>query len=119
MNEFQEQILEHYHNPRNFFKPNWTPTKSAKLQNLSCGDEIELFLLIENNKVKDVSFQGEGCSIALASASLLTEQIKNKSLKFLKKYTIEKLLSLIGIPLTPSRTKCATLSFETLTETLK
>jgi len=119
MNDYQEQILDHYHNPRNYYSPKWMPTHKAKLQNLSCGDELELFLLVEKDEIKEVAFQGEGCSISIASASLLTELIIGQDLNFIKNITSDKILSIIGIELTPTRMKCALLSLDTLNKALK
>ncbi len=107
MNDFQEQILENYKNPQNFGKPEWEPSTLAKSQNISCGDEIEMFLLVENNLIRDIKFEGRGCSISIASASLLTQEFKNKSINY--DFTINSLKKLLGIPLTTSRLVCATL----------
>ncbi len=113
MNDYQEQILDHFHNPRNYGIPEWSPTHKKKLQNLSCGDEIEVFLLVENNIINKISFIGEGCSISIASASLLTEELKGKSLDFIHDFTIDKLIDILGIQLTTTRIKCANLALET------
>ena len=110
---YQENILDHYKNPRN----------SGKIENASvhhheynplCGDEIELFLVIKDKKVADVKFHGKGCAISQASASLLTEEIKGKNIEYLKKMTKENILELLGISLSPVRLKCALLSLDTL-----
>ena len=112
MNDYQEQILDHYHNPRNFGKPLWIPTHTQKLQNLSCGDEVEIFLLIEEGIVEQVAFTGEGCSISIAAASLYTEEIKGKQVDYIDKFTIDNMLELLGIKLTTSRLRCANLVIE-------
>ena len=110
---YQENILDHYKNPRN----------AGKIENASvhhheynplCGDEIELFLVIKDKKVVDVKFNGKGCAISQASASLLSEEIKGKSIDELKKMTKENILELLGITLSPVRLKCALLSLDTL-----
>jgi len=110
---YQENILDHYKNPRN----------SGKIENASvhhheynplCGDEIELFLVIKDKKIADVKFHGKGCAISQASASLLTEEIKGKNIEYLKKMTKENILELLGISLSPVRLKCALLSLDTL-----
>ncbi len=118
MNDYQEQILDHYHNPRNFGKPAWVPTHSKKLQNLACGDEVEVFLLVDSNIIRDASFTGEGCSISIASASLFTEEIKQKSINYLQSFTIENMLEILGIKLTSSRMRCANLIVEASKESL-
>jgi nitrogen fixation NifU-like protein len=110
MNEYQEQLLDHYKNPRNFGKPDWQADAQNKQINISCGDEIEFFLKISRDlRIEDVSFIGRGCSISIASASLLSEEIKNKELSYVKNLTEHSILKLIGIPLTIQRSTCATL----------
>ena len=111
---YQENILDHYKSPRNFGKIENASVHHHEYNPL-CGDEIELFLVIdENKKVADVKFQGKGCAISQASASLLSEEIKGKSIEELKKLTKENILELLGIPLSPVRLKCALLSLDTL-----
>jgi nitrogen fixation NifU-like protein len=112
MNPFQEQILDHYKNPRNFGKPTWSPTHTKKIQNLSCGDSIEIFLLIEEEIIKDVAFIGEGCSIAIAATSLLLEDLKGKSKEVAELIELDNLLNIMGIELTTARKVCANLSVE-------
>ena len=111
---YQENILDHYKSPRNFGKIENASVHHHEYNPL-CGDEIELFLVIdENKKVADVKFQGKGCAISQASASLLSEEIKGKRIEDLKKLTKENILELLGIPLSPVRLKCALLSLDTL-----
>lgn len=114
MNEFQEQILDHYKNPRNSGRPEWKSDKVSSSENLSCGDKITMYLLLEDEKVKDVKFEGEGCSICIASASLLTDEIKGKELEEINKIKEDDILEFIGIELSPSRVKCAILSLDAL-----
>ncbi len=87
--------------------------------NLSCGDEIEIYLEVKDNKIKDAKFQAKGCAISIASADILLENIKNKSLNQIKNLTKEDLLKLLGIELTPTRLKCALLSLNTLNKAIK
>ncbi|BCX13599.1 MAG: iron-sulfur cluster scaffold-like protein [Candidatus Dojkabacteria bacterium] len=113
MNEQQQILLDHYHDPRNFGKLD-SATHIAKSQNLSCGDEIEVFLEVENDVVKKMKFVGEGCSISIATASMWTEFIVGKTVKEVKALDYEDTLDLIGIPLTTSRLKCAMLSLDAI-----
>lgn len=119
MNEFQEQILEHYKKPNNTGDITWNPTHQSKSSNLSCGDEIEVKLFIEDNIVKEVNFLGEGCSISIAAASLFTDYIKNKSVEDVKEMNFEDLLEIIGIELTPTRQKCASLVYDSVQKAIK
>lgn len=118
MNSQQEVILDNYKNPQNTGDHGWEPTHSAKSQNLSCGDSIEMKLLIEDGKLKDLRFVGEGCSIAIASASILSQEIKGKDIKDIEEMNVEDVLSLIGIDLTMSRQKCAMLSLDAIQNAL-
>ena len=110
---YQENILDHYRSPRNFGR-----LENASIhhheKNPLCGDEIDLFLIVENDKVKDAKFHGHGCAISQASASMLTEKIKGKSIAELEKLTKDDVLEMLGIPLSPVRLKCALLSLDTL-----
>ena len=91
---YQEIILDHGKNPRNLGKfDNFN--KDAKGHNPLCGDKVHLFLkLDENKKVDDISFEGEGCAISMASASIMTDLMKGKSEKDAKEI-IEKFLDMI------------------------
>ena len=77
---YNDIILEHYQNPYNKKSPDKYNFKEEG-QNPLCGDQITLFLLVENNKIEDISFQGQGCSISIASSSILTSMIKGLSVK--------------------------------------
>ena len=110
---YQEQILDHYKAPRNFGKIENASVHHHE-KNPLCGDEIDMFLTIKDNKVADVKFSGHGCAISQASASMLTESIKGKGIEELKKLTKENILELLGIPLSPVRLKCGLLSLDTL-----
>ncbi len=119
MNDAQQIILEHYHSPTHFGKPQWIPTHTQKLQNLSCGDEIEVYLLVENNIIKDVAFVGEGCSISIAATSILLGDIIGKDIDYVMKYKLEDLVTTLGITLTVSRLKCANLGLEAIKKSLE
>ncbi len=111
---YQENILDHYKHPRNF-----GTIKNASVhhheKNPLCGDELDLYLVIDNHKIiADVKINGHGCAISLASASMLSEKIKGKTLAELEKLTKDDILEMLGIPLSPVRLKCALLSLDTL-----
>ena len=91
---YKEIILDHGKNPRNFGKCNGY-NADASGHNPLCGDKVHLFLkLDENKKVDDISFEGEGCAISMASASIMTDLMKGKSEKDAKEI-IEKFLDMI------------------------
>ncbi|KKP37304.1 SUF system NifU family Fe-S cluster assembly protein [Candidatus Peregrinibacteria bacterium RIFOXYC2_FULL_33_13] len=109
MDLYQENILDHYKNPRNYGDLK-NVSKSVKESNPLCGDEIKMDFLLENGIVKDVKFSGNGCAISQASASMLTDEIKGKKVVEVLKMGKEDVLDLLGIDLSPARLKCALLS---------
>lgn len=111
---YQEAILDHYRNPRNVGKLE-APDLHARGDNPLCGDEVALYLkLDEKGRVADVKFQGQGCAISQASASLLTVHLKGQPLEEVRQVDKETALKLLGIPISPVRLKCAILSVEVL-----
>lgn len=115
---YQENILEHYKAPHNHGRIE-NPTTHNHAYNPLCGDEIDLYLIIENNTIKDVKFYGRGCAISQSSASMLTDRIKGKRLDEIRNITKEEILEMIGIPLSAVRLKCALLSLDTLRSSIK
>ncbi len=113
-----EEIIDLYQHPRNFGKLK-KPTVSYEEANVFCGDKIRMDLEIKNDQMVDVAFGGNGCAISIASASLLTDMVLGKKLALMKKITKEDLLKKLNIVLTPTRLKCAWLSFEVLQKALK
>ena len=110
---YRDYILDHYKNPRNAGTlPGATNTYHDN--NPLCGDEITMSLLIDDDKVKDVRFEGKGCAISQASASILTEEIKGKTLDEVKAIDRQHVLENLGIPISPARVKCALLGLKTL-----
>ncbi len=110
---YRENILDHFKNPRNFGKLN-APTFTHLEFNPVCGDQIELFVKLENNEVKDAKFTGGGCAISVASASMLTEKIKGMQFEKLKKLKESEILEMIGVPLGVVRKKCGLLPLKVL-----
>lgn len=107
---YHENILDHYKYPRNKGKIKCNSCFADS--NPLCGDKLEFFLNIEKNKISGISFEGSGCAISLASASMLTEKLKGKDLDFVKSLKNEDIYDMLGIDLTPSRVKCALLSLK-------
>ena len=132
---YKEIILDHGKNPRNFGKCNGY-NADASGHNPLCGDKVHLYAkLDEEKKIENLSFEGEGCAISLASASILTEVVKGKdynisniiirdflnmikaqkkiSLNSLKEDQITTMMSLSGVKEFPMRVKCATMAWHT------
>jgi nitrogen fixation protein NifU and related proteins len=126
---YQEVILDHNRRPRNFRAIEGG--RKAEGYNPLCGDRLTLYLRVDNDIIKDVSFQGAGCAISKASASLLTESVKGKTIaevealfdRFQRMITapadglsddLGKLTVLAGVRQFPVRVKCASLAWHTL-----
>lgn len=111
---YREIILDHYRNPRN--KGRLTnPDVSIHDSNPLCGDEIDIHLKVEEEKIKEIKFEGRGCAISQASVSMLTEMVLNKPLNLVKDLAKEDILENIGLTnLGPARIKCALLSLKVL-----
>ena len=137
---YQEIILDHGKNPRNLRKTE-NFNKDAKGYNPLCGDKVHIYLkLNENKKVEDISFEGQGCAISMASASIMTDLVKGKEEFEVKEIVSDfldmikekdelnnnilhdddkiKLMCLSGVKQYPMRVKCATLSWHTLTSAI-
>ncbi|HEY7571566.1 MAG TPA: SUF system NifU family Fe-S cluster assembly protein [Nitrososphaeraceae archaeon] len=111
---YREIILDHYRNPRN---KGSLPNADISIHdsNPLCGDEIDIHLKVEEDTIKDIKFEGRGCAISQASASMLTEQVINKPLNTIKDIAKEDILENIGLMnLGPARIKCALLSLKVL-----
>lgn len=114
---YQEELLEHFKYPK-YRKKITNPHFSAGHYNPSCGDKISIEGILENNRVIDLGFQGSGCVISQATASMLTELCIGKTVDDILKLNKDSVTELIGIPLGPTRLKCALLSLEVLQEGL-
>ena len=111
--DYREYILEHYRNPRNYGKLEH-PDVHAEDSNPLCGDQLGMDLLVEGDLVKEVRFQGRGCAISQASASMLSEMIEGKSVEEVRALGKDDVLDALGVPISPARTKCAFLSLRVL-----
>jgi nitrogen fixation NifU-like protein len=109
---YKENILDHYKNPRN--KGKLENCHCHKESNPLCGDEIILYLVIEEGKIKEVKFEGYGCAISQASVSMLTEKLKGMLVEKAKTLTHDDIVKMLSIPISPVRMKCALLSLKTL-----
>jgi nitrogen fixation protein NifU and related proteins len=131
---YQEVILDHSRSPRNFRKIE-RPSGMAEGHNPLCGDRITVYLLMDGDRIKDVSFEGSGCAISKASASIMTEELKGKTKAEAEKMfervhemlttgetnqeEFGKLAALAGVHRFPARIKCATLSWHAAVASLK
>lgn len=129
---YQEVILDHNKNPKNFVVLPGA-THSADGNNPLCGDRISVYLELEKNRIKDISFQGNGCAISVASASVMTTELKGKTKKEVEDLfeqfqmlvtgkaqseaalaELGKLAVFAGVSEYPVRVKCATLAWHTM-----
>lgn len=111
---YREFILDHYKNPHNFGE---LPDATHRYHDTNplCGDEITMYLKIgADERVEDVRFSGKGCAISQASASILTDEVKGKTLDELKAIDRDHVIENLGITLSPARIKCALLSLKAL-----
>jgi nitrogen fixation protein NifU and related proteins len=113
---YREHLLDHYKNPRNYGKSN---AKSCSDTNPLCGDQITVYLETQNNKIKNITFTGDGCAISKASASIITEYVKNKSVEEVKELNKEKVQEIIGIDPSPARVKCMMLGIHVIKKVLQ
>ncbi len=134
---YQEVILDHNKNPKNYFQMD-EATHSAEGHNPLCGDQVEVFLKVDNERIIDISFQGHGCAISKAASSVMTTMLKGKTITEAKKL-FEKYQHLItaemseavdlheyghlavfaGVREFPMRVKCASLSWHTMLQALE
>jgi nitrogen fixation NifU-like protein len=111
---YRENILDHYRNPRNKGRLE-NPTHRHEEHNPLCGDVIRIDLHVDGENVIDqVRFDGQGCAISQAAASMLTEMIQGKTLDEAKQLDKEDILEAMGIDIGPVRLKCALLSLKVL-----
>ena len=138
---YKDIILEHGKSPRNFGKCE-KHTHEAKGRNPLCGDQVQIYLKLDKEKnVENLTFEGSGCSISIASTSIMTELVKGKSIEVAKNIIFEflnmikntsifksqdldedqktKIMSLSGVKQYPMRVKCATLAWHTLTSAIE
>ena len=137
---YQDIILDHGRHPRNF-RVIEQPTRFAQGHNPLCGDRVTVYLTLDGDRIADVSFQGRGCAISTAAASLMTEVLKGKTIadaralfaQFHSRVTggeaealseplaeeMDRLEPLTGVKAFPARVKCATLSWHALEAALK
>ena len=115
---YSEIILDHYKHPHNrgHIKHD---TNRAEEDNPLCGDNIKIYIKVSDKKIiEDISFEGEGCTISQASASMLTDFLKGKPIAQAKKITSKQIYDLLKIKISPARSKCALLALKTIKSAL-
>ena len=110
---YRDYILEHYRRPHNFGVLE-APSASFEGANPLCGDRITMQIAVADGAVTGIAFTGRGCAISQASASLLTDEVRGKTVDEVAKIGAADLLDLLGIDISPARIKCAMLSFDSL-----
>lgn len=133
---YQQIILDHNKNPKNFYVIE-NPTNFSEGYNPLCGDRINIYMNIENDTIKEISFQGSGCAISKASASVMTSELKGKKVSEAQKlfeifhklitgeidegdiYQYGKIAVFAGVREFPARVKCAALAWHTMLAALK
>jgi nitrogen fixation NifU-like protein len=115
---YREHILDHYANPRNEGTLEGADIV-CEWDNPVCGDTVKLYVRLSEGRVSDVRFEGQGCVISMASASMFTEEIQGKTLEELAALGEEDVFRMLRITLGPARAKCGLLPLRVLQEGLR
>lgn len=134
---YRQVIMDHYKNPRNRGELHEDGTLKVNMNNPTCGDTIQIQMQVEDGKIVDAKFLGEGCSISLSSADMMTQIVKEKTIEDAMKlsgifsemmlgqdyddetYDLEDMEALQGVSQFPARIKCATLAWKAMEKGLK
>lgn len=111
MDIYREEILEHWKNPLNYGRLAEADLVVEQVNPL-CGDEVAFYFKIKNKKIIEVSFEGKGCAISIAAASMFSEAIEGRFVDEVLKTTGEDVFKLLGGPVAPARLKCAFMPLE-------
>lgn len=109
---YQQNILEHAKHPHNNKKLPQA-TLQHKESNTSCGDEITIYLVVKKNRVVEASFEGRGCALSMAAASLLTDKLHGMNLASVARLAEQDMRDLLGIKVGPARMPCVMLALKT------
>ena len=115
---YRENIIDHYKNPHNHGIIENAEIKFTE-NNPLCGDVISVTLKLNDRNVEDIKFIGQGCAISKAATSMLTDEIKGKTLEDIKKVSRDDVVDMLGIEIGPVRTKCAVLGLVAVKEGIK
>ena len=118
MDVYAENILDHYRDPRNA-GPLEGASVTWKEDNPSCGDEITINVLIENDAITKISWEGVGCAISLAGMSMLSEELEGMSTTQVLELSKQDIYELLGVPIGPRRFKCALIGLHTMKNALR
>lgn len=112
-NLYRDFILEHYRNPHNkgVLDPHDLHFADS---NPTCGDEMSMTLRVADDRISDVAFDGRGCAISQASASILTDELRGMTVDEVREMDPKTVLEALGVPIGPARLKCALLSYKVL-----
>lgn len=113
-----EYLLEHYENPRHRRTMDGADV-SAEGGNPGCGDILHIYLKFDGDRLDEISFDGEGCTISQASADILAERVGGMTVEELEAFSHEELMEILGQEIVQNRTKCAMLSLDTLKMALR
>jgi nitrogen fixation NifU-like protein len=115
---YREYILDLYRNPLNKGVLD-TPTHKLHGHNANCGDDIWIYIIFENGIIQDIAFDGVGCALCIAGASVTTEKLKGLTLRELQQISIEQLYEWLGLEIETTRVKCVSLALRTAQEVLE
>lgn len=110
---YHDKLLSHYHAPKNYGLRDDFDVE-GRGNNPLCGDSLTVRIKFDGEEIRDISFEGEGCVISRAAASLVSEHIKGKSREEVHAMTSQDVMTLLGVTVMPARMKCAMLALETV-----
>jgi len=118
MDIYAQNILDHYQRPRHRGK---LADANASFQELnrSCGDDITVFVKMKDDLISDISFEGDGCAISVAMTSILSDEMIGKTKEYVLSLGLDDLQKLLGIKISPRRSKCALISLRAIQGALK
>jgi nitrogen fixation NifU-like protein len=108
---YRDHILQHYKEPHNFGAVD-DPDRESAVENPLCGDDLGFSVAVEDGEVQDIRFEGSGCALSIAAASLLTDELQGASVERLKRISEEDVFALVGLEkdaISPMRVKCVLL----------
>jgi nitrogen fixation NifU-like protein len=111
MSAYNAHLLDHYHHPRNYGRLE-DPDLAGEETNPLCGDRIRLEVQVREGRVIEARFEGRGCAISLAAASMLTEMLPGRSLEELRELGAQQMFAALGIAVKRTRLKCALLGLK-------